>query len=96
MNLSRTIFREYDIRGIVGDDLTIEVVHSVGRAYASRLREMTGVDALRITVGHDNRPSSPELARAMCAGLNESGADVILIDTVPTPALYFADKEAES
>ena len=93
MKVSGTIFREYDIRGIVGDDLTVDVVRAVGRAYASRMREMTGLDAPRITVGHDNRPSSPELARAMCAGLNESGADVILIDTVPTPTLYFADRE---
>ncbi len=93
MKVSGTIFREYDIRGIVGDDLTVDVVQAVGRAYASRMREMTGLDAPRITVGHDNRPSSPELARAMCDGLNASGADVILIDTVPTPTLYFADRE---
>jgi phosphomannomutase/phosphoglucomutase len=93
MRVSGTIFREYDIRGIVGDDLTVDVVRAVGRAYASRLRESTGLDVPRVTVGHDNRPSSPELARAMCAGLNESGADVILVDTVPTPTLYFADRE---
>ena len=93
MRVSGTIFREYDIRGIVGDDLTVAVVRAVGRVYASRLRELTGLDVPRVTVGHDNRPSSPELARAMCAGLNESGADVILIDTVPTPTLYWADRE---
>ena len=93
MRVSGTIFREYDIRGIVGDDLTVDVVRAVGRAYASRLRESTGLEVPRVTVGHDNRPSSPELTRAMCAGLNESGADVILIDTVPTPTLYFADRE---
>lgn len=93
MNVSGTIFREYDIRGIVGEDLTVDVVHAVGRAYASRLRESTGLDSPRITVGHDNRPSSPELARTMCDGLNRAGADVILIDTVPTPTLYFADRE---
>jgi phosphomannomutase/phosphoglucomutase len=93
MRVSGTIFREYDIRGIVGDDLTVDVVRAVGRAYASRLREVAGRDSIRITVGHDNRPSSPDLARAMCEGLNASGADVILIDTVPTPTLYFADRE---
>lgn len=93
MNVSATIFREYDIRGIVGDDLTVEVVHAVGRAYASRLRELTGLAAPRIAVGHDNRPSSPELARTMCDGLNRAGADVILLGTVPTPVLYFADRE---
>lgn len=93
MDVSGTIFREYDIRGIVGQDLTADVVRAVGRAYASRLREESDTDAVRITVGHDNRPSSPELARALCDGLNASGANVILIDTVPTPTLYFADRE---
>jgi len=93
MKVSPTIFREYDIRGIVGDDLTEDVVRSVGRAYASRLRETRGVVRPRIVVGHDNRPSSPVLAQAMCDGLNASGADVILVDTVPTPTLYFADRE---
>jgi len=93
MKVSPTIFREYDIRGIVGEDLTEDVVRAVGRAYASRLRETGGPPRPRITVGHDNRPSSPGLARAMCEGLNRSGADVILVDTVPTPTLYYADRE---
>jgi phosphomannomutase/phosphoglucomutase len=93
MKVSPTIFREYDIRGIVGEDLTEDVVRAVGRAYASRLRETGGPSRPRIAVGHDNRPSSPGLARALCEGLNGSGADVILVDTVPTPTLYFADRE---
>lgn len=93
MKVSQTIFREYDIRGIVGEDLTEDVVRAVGRAYASRLRELGGPARPRIAVGHDNRPSSPVLARALCEGLNASGADVILVDTVPTPTLYFADRE---
>lgn len=90
MNVSATIFREYDIRGIVGDDLTGDVVEAVGRAYATRWRSRTGRDGGRIAVGHDNRPSSPGLAERMCRGLNAAGLDAILLDTVPTPALYYA------
>ncbi|MFQ5529568.1 MAG: phosphomannomutase/phosphoglucomutase, partial [Gemmatimonadota bacterium] len=90
MNVSRTIFREYDIRGIVGEDLTEEVAHAVGRAYATRWRRVTGGDTGRVAVGYDNRPSSPGLARALCDGLNASGLDVVLLDTVPTPTLYYA------
>ena len=88
MNVSSTIFREYDIRGIVGDDLTVAVAEAVGRAYATRLRRT--VDRPVVAVGYDNRPSSPELADALAAGLNAAGADVRLVGTVPTPALYYA------
>jgi phosphomannomutase/phosphoglucomutase len=90
MNVSSTIFREYDIRGVVGHDLTAEVAFGVGRAYATRWRQQTGRTSGRIAVGHDNRPSSPALAKAMCEGLNASGLDVVLLDTVPTPTLYYA------
>lgn len=96
MNVSSTIFREYDIRGIVGDDLTPDVVEAVGRAYATRWRRQTGRDAGRIAVGHDNRPSSPGLAERMCRGLNAAGLDAVLLDTVPTPALYYATVALET
>ncbi|HSM08352.1 MAG TPA: phosphomannomutase/phosphoglucomutase [Gemmatimonadota bacterium] len=96
MNVSSTIFREYDIRGIVGDDLTADVVEAVGRAYATRWRRQTGRDGGRIAVGHDNRPSSPGLAEGMCRGLNAAGLDAVLLDTVPTPALYYATVALET
>ncbi len=85
MNVSSTIFREYDIRGIVGDDLTVEVVEAVGRAYATRLREE--VERPTVVVGHDNRLSSPELAEALSAGLNASGA-TMLPESWPRTAEY--------
>jgi phosphomannomutase/phosphoglucomutase len=94
MNVSSTIFREYDIRGIVGDDLTVEITEAVGRAYATRLRGQ--VDRPTVVVGHDNRPSSPGLAEALAAGLNGAGASVVLVGTVPTPALYYAAQELET
>lgn len=90
MNVSPTIFREYDIRGIVAEDLTADLVEAVGRAYGTRWRRATGRSTGRIAVGHDNRPSSPELAARLCAGLNAAGLDVVLLDTVPTPTLYYA------
>jgi phosphomannomutase/phosphoglucomutase len=94
MNVSSTVFREYDIRGIVGDDLTAEVTEAVGRAYATRLRGQ--VDRPTVAVGHDNRPSSLGLAEALAAGLNGAGADVVFVGTVPTPALYYAARELDT
>jgi len=94
MRVSSTIFREYDIRGIVGEDLTTDVARAVGRAYASRFHQDV-VDPV-VVVGCDNRPSSPALAMALCEGLNLSGADVQFVGTVPTPALYFATAELKA
>ena len=88
MKPSTRIFREYDIRGIVGDDLTEEVTEAVGRAYATRL--IRDRSEPTVVVGHDNRPSSPTLADAMCRGLNASGVRVLRVGEVPTPVLYFA------
>lgn len=97
MTLPRHIFREYDIRGIVDEDLTEEVVRSVGRAYGSTIREsLEGEGVSRIplvAVGGDNRPSSGRLAAALIAGLNEAGADVTYLGTVPTPVVYWAEGE---
>jgi len=90
------IFREYDIRGIVGVDFTPEIVEGVGRAYGTLL-----VRALRdsgegrtpaVAVGGDNRPTSEELVRALLRGLNGAGVDVLNLGTVPTPVAYWAEK----
>ncbi len=91
MSLPEHIFRQYDIRGLVENELTPEVAEGVGRAYATVAYQQLG-RAPRIAVGQDNRPSSPELAQALIRGLNSSGADVADIGTVPTPALYWAEK----
>ncbi len=87
MEIDPGIFREYDIRGIVGDALTEEAAELVGRAIGT---ELAGRDAPLCVVGQDNRPSSPDLAAAMCRGLRAAGTDVATLGTVPTPALYFA------
>src|SRR5512132_809824 len=85
--LSPTIFREYDIRGLVDQDLTEEAVHLVGRALGTRIREAGG---RRAAVGRDARLSGPKFAAAMISALRASGVDVKDLGIVPTPLTYFA------
>ncbi len=85
------IFRQYDIRGIVGTDLDPIVTEAVGRAFASHVRAARNSEHLRIAVGCDNRVSSPELAAGLIRGITAAGADVLDIGTVPTPILYWAE-----
>ncbi len=88
MAMSRAIFREYDIRGVAGRDLTEEVATAVGGAYAAFLIEKGVKGALAI--GRDNRPSGEGLHRALVAGLLASGVDVVDIGIVPTPLAYWS------
>lgn len=82
------IFRQYDIRGIVGQDLTVEAADAIGRAYAVLLHER-GIHGA-VAVGRDNRPSGDALRDALVRGLTESGLDVIDVGVVPTPLLYWS------
>lgn len=93
VTLSRTIFREYDIRGIAGKDLTEDAAYLIGRAYAAFLVE-TGVSG-KIAVGRDNRPSGNGLRDSLVRGLTESGLDVIDIGVVPTPIAYWAQHKLD-
>jgi phosphomannomutase/phosphoglucomutase len=86
--LSRTIFREYDIRGVAGKDLTPEVAELVGRGYAAYLAEHNVRGA--VAVGRDNRPSGESLHKGLIAGLLGSGMHVVDIGIVPTPTAYWA------
>ena len=88
MAVAPAIFRQYDIRGIVGEDLTIEAAHLIGRAYASYLAAHGLIGA--IAVGRDNRPSGASLRDALVEGLTSCGLDVVDIGVVPTPLLYWA------
>ena len=85
------IFRQYDIRGVVGEDLDPVITEAVGRAFASHVRAETGRARPRIAVGHDNRLSSPILAEGLIKGIRAAGGDVLDIGTVPTPVLYWAE-----
>ncbi len=95
MDLSAQIFREYDIRGIVGKDLDASVSRQVGRAYASVLWEGAGEGAT-VVVGRDNRPHSPDLSAGLIEGLRSAGANVIDLGTVPTPLVFWAEHRFET
>ncbi len=82
-----SIFRAYDIRGVVDETLTEKVVYNIGRALGSEALNR-GDDT--VVVGRDGRLSSPALSQALIKGLTESGRNVIDIGMVPTPVLYFA------
>ncbi|MFN2362264.1 MAG: phosphomannomutase/phosphoglucomutase [Marinobacter sp.] len=88
--VSGTIFRAYDIRGIVGETLTPDIVTVIGRAIGSEAIER-GVDSL--CIGYDGRHSSPELSDALARGVLATGCNVIHVGAVPTPVLYFATHE---
>jgi phosphomannomutase / phosphoglucomutase len=84
--LSPSIFKAYDIRGIVGDTLTDEAAYLIGRALASAAFAR-GESAF--VVGRDGRLSGPKLTEALVRGLRQSGADVIDLGVVTTPMVYF-------
>jgi phosphomannomutase/phosphoglucomutase len=82
-----SIFRAYDVRGVVGKTLDRNVARMLGRAIGT----LMGEQGLReIVVGRDGRNSGPELAGALADGLREAGVDVIDLGAVPTPVVYFA------
>jgi phosphomannomutase/phosphoglucomutase len=82
-----TIFREYDIRGVVGQDFDEDFARLLGRAFAKVLVTFGGKTA---AVGQDCRLSSPAFTAALISGLTESGIDVIDIGIATTPMLYFS------
>ena len=81
------LFREYDLRGIVGKELTADIAERVGRAYATHVQ---GRGAKTVTVGRDGRLSSPELYRALVKGLLAGGLNVVDIGICPSPLVYFS------
>ena len=83
--MNENIFREYDIRGIVGGQLTNETVALLGRAIGTFF---AANDARRIAVGYDARESSSGFCDLLTRGLNQCGIDVVQIGMVPTPVLY--------
>ena len=88
MGLAAGIFRQYDVRGVVGEDLTVDTAYALGCAFASHLarKNVTGA----VAVGRDNRPSGNELRNSLVEGLTTSGVDVVDIGVVPTPLLYWS------
>jgi phosphomannomutase / phosphoglucomutase len=81
------IFREYDIRGLVDKDLTVEVVELLGKGLGTIVRRQGG---RAIVVGRDCRESSTRFRDALCQGLTSTGLNVWDVGVVPTPLTYFA------
>lgn len=84
--MNEHIFREYDIRGVVGNDLTDEIVNDLARAIGTFFRAN---GAKRASLGRDARESSPRFRDLLIQGLTETGCDVLDVGMVPTPTLYF-------
>ena len=82
------LFGTDGIRGVVGKNLTAELAYQVGQAVCAVLQENLE-RKVRITIGKDTRISSDMLESALCAGICSVGGDVVLLGTIPTPAVAF-------
>jgi phosphomannomutase len=80
------VFKAYDVRGTVPDQIDEELARATGAAFVS----VTGSVGGAVVVGHDMRPSSPALAGAFAEGATSAGADVVMIGLASTDELYFA------
>lgn len=89
MQLPPQVFRQYDIRGLAGDELTAPLAREVGRALATLISRRADHPPT-IVVGRDNRPSSELLASAVCDGIAAAAGTALDVGVLPTPALYFA------
>lgn len=87
--MNEKIFREYDIRGIYGEDITEETAYLIGKAFGSYIQEE---NHFKVIVGYDNRISSPALFESLKKGLLETGVDVTGLGLVTTPMYYYAKK----
>jgi phosphomannomutase/phosphoglucomutase len=87
VQLSPSIFKAYDIRGIIDQTLNADVARLIGQAFGS---EMRAIDEDVIVIGRDGRLSGPELIDALTEGLLSTGVDVIDLGMVATPMVYFA------
>ncbi|WP_250519692.1 phosphomannomutase/phosphoglucomutase [Caballeronia sp. NCTM1] len=85
--VSQSIFKAYDIRGIVGKTVDKDVAKSIGQSFGSEIKKQGGDS---VVVARDGRLSGPELVGALSDGLRAAGVDVVDIGMVPTPVGYFA------
>ena len=87
MKVPSHIFREYDVRGIAGKDLSEEVIERIGKAFATLLRRKKPHNC--VVIGHDGRLTSRSYAHALMDGITSTGMNAIDIGEVPTGMLYF-------
>ncbi|MCP4023933.1 MAG: phosphomannomutase/phosphoglucomutase [Desulfobacteraceae bacterium] len=85
--MNPTIFREYDIRGVAGEDMREDDVVNIGKAYGTMLNDQ---NRKIVSVGCDCRTTSPKFSKLFMEGIISTGCDVIDIGTCPTPVLYFS------
>lgn len=90
MKMTPTIFREYDIRGIAGEEFDEDFARALGQAFATRLRKRIPDRRPVMAVGRDCRLTSDGYAEALIAGANACGVDVFDLGMCPTPLLYFS------
>ncbi len=86
-NIDSSIFKAYDIRGVVPTSLNTQIAHALGLAFA---KQALAHEERTVAVGRDGRLSGPELSKALIEGLRAGGVDVIDVGMVTTPMLYFA------
>ncbi len=84
--INKNIFREYDIRGIYEKDINEEVSYLIGKAFATKLKELGKTTTL---VGYDNRYSSPIIEQNLIKGITELGINVVRLGMVTTPMYYY-------
>ena len=87
MEINPAIFGMYDIRGIFGQDLTVENVKLLGRALGTFFLQNK---INEVVVGHDNRLSGPAIKKSLFQGLNEAGINIIDLGLIMTPMTYFS------
>jgi phosphomannomutase/phosphoglucomutase len=85
--LSKTIFKAYDIRGVIGSTLDAGIARRIGQAFGAAA---LAKGERTVIIGRDGRLSGPELAQALAAGLQAAGVDVVDLGMVATPMVYFA------
>ncbi|QGY54797.1 phosphomannomutase/phosphoglucomutase [Corynebacterium pseudotuberculosis] len=81
------VIKAYDVRGVVGVDIDADFIREVGSAFGHLMRNE---GATKVAVGHDMRPSSPELTQAFADGLTAQGVDVVALGLTSTDQLYYA------
>ncbi len=89
MKINRNIFRQYDVRGIVGSDLTEDFAYNLARGCATYFKREVP-ELKKVSIGHDARESSPLFADALIKGFNDSGIDTVFLGMVPTGLLYYS------
>src|SRR3954468_1976733 len=93
LTITNSIFKAYDIRGIVGKTLDANIARQIGMAFGAAVRAK---GETTVVVGRDGRLSGPELCAALAEGLQAVGVDVIDIGMVATPLVYFATHELDA